>query len=85
MSAPTVSALSEFVDTYHLWVLVIPLCLLGAYHALDLVVYLCFKFLAGANEYYYSYKTRCVENRRRYEQVAGESVVRALSHRAGAD
>jgi hypothetical protein len=87
MSATTASALSEFVDTYHLWFFILLLCLLGVYHFLDLVVYLCFKFLGGINESYYNYKTHCVENRRRHEKLAGESVsvASSLSHRAGAD
>lgn len=85
MSATTASALSEFVDTYHLWFFILPLRLLGVYHFLDLVVYLWFKFLGGINEAFYNYKTHCMENRRRHQQLAGESVVRSLSHRAGAD
>jgi hypothetical protein len=83
MSAPT-SILSEFIDTYHLWSVLIVFILLGVHHALDLGAHVWFRSLGNFNESYYSYKARCVENRRRYEQVAGESP-RALSHRAGGD
>jgi hypothetical protein len=76
------SSLSQLVDTYHLWSLLVPLCLLGAYEVLHLASYLLFRLLGDLNEARYTYQGRCVENRRRYEQVAGESV-RALSHRVG--
>jgi hypothetical protein len=76
------SYLFQFVATYHLSSLAVLFCLLGLSHALDFAVHLWFRFLANLNESYYSYKARCVENRHRYEQVAGESA-RALSHRAG--
>ena len=81
---PPGSSLSQFVDTYHLWSLLIPLCLLGTYEVLHLASYLWFRLLGDFNEAQYGYQSRCVENRRRHEQVAGESG-RALSHRAGAD
>jgi hypothetical protein len=84
MSAPITSSLSEFVDAYHLWSVVIAFVLLGVYHALDLGLLLCFRFLGDVNEAYYHYKTRCVENQRRHEQFANEPV-RALAQRAGAD
>jgi hypothetical protein len=71
------SLLSEFVDTYHLWSLLVPLCLLGTYEVLHLASYLWFRLRGDFNEAQYGYKVRCVENKRRYEQVAG------LSHRAG--
>jgi len=74
MLAPSVSSLSQFVDTYHLWSLVIPLCLLGTYEVLHLASYLLFRLLGDFDEERYNYRTRCVENRRRHEQVAGESV-----------
>jgi hypothetical protein len=84
MSTPAGSVLSEFVDTYHLWSLLVPLCLLGTYEVLHLASYLWFRLRGDFNEAQYSYQSRCVENRHRYEQVAGESI-RALSHRAGGD
>ena len=72
MPSPPDSALSQFVDAYHLWSLVLPVFLLGAYHLLDLGAHLWFRSLGNINEAYYSYKTRCAENRRRYEQAVGE-------------
>jgi hypothetical protein len=84
MPAAPGSSLSQFVDSYHLWSLVLTVFLLGVYHLLDLGAHLWFRSLGNINEAYYSYKARCVENRRRYEQVAAESV-RALSHRVGGD
>jgi hypothetical protein len=82
MLAPPGSSISQFVDAYHLWDLIVLLCLLGLHHALDLGSHLWFRSLGNMNEAYYGYKTRCVENRRRYEQVAAEPV-RALSRGAG--
>jgi len=84
MLAPPSSSLSQFVDAYHLWSLVIPLFLLGAYHLMDLAAHLWFRSLGNINEAYYAYKARCLENRRRYEQVA-DHPVRPLSRGAGAD
>jgi hypothetical protein len=78
------SSLSEFTDSYHLWSVVILLCLMGIYHLAGLLIHLGFRLCGDAHEEYYNFKARTVENRRRYEQVAGESV-RALSHRAGGD
>jgi hypothetical protein len=71
MSTPSGSLLSEFVDTYHLWSLVIVFIVLGVHHAVDLGAHLWFRSLGNVNEAYYSYKARCLENKRRYEQVAG--------------
>jgi hypothetical protein len=84
MLVPPGSSLSQFVDAYHLWSFVLPVFFLGAYHLLDLAVHLCFKSLGNFHEAYYGYKTRCVEDRRRYAQVANESA-RTLSRSAGAD
>jgi len=71
MSAPSGSVFSEFVDTYHLWSLLVPLCLLGAYEVLHLASYLWFRLLGDFNEARCSYQARCVENKRHYERVAG--------------
>jgi len=64
-------SLSQFVDTYHLWSLLVPLCLLGAYEVLHLASYLLFRLLGDFNEARCSYRARCVENKRHYERVAG--------------
>ena len=70
MPAPPSSSISQFVDAYHLWSLVLPVFLLGAYHLLDLAAFLWFKSLGNIHEAYYVYKTRCLETKRRYEQIA---------------
>ena len=80
MLPPASSSLSQFVDTYHLWSGLILLSLFGVYHILAVGVWHWFRFIGDANEAYYAYKTRRIENQRRYEQVAA-----ALSNRAGAD
>jgi hypothetical protein len=74
MSAPSASVLSEFVDSYHLWSLVIVFIVLGVHHAVDLGTHLCFRSLGNINEEYYGYKARCLENKRRYAQVSREPV-----------
>jgi hypothetical protein len=84
MSVASASVLSEFIDTYHLWSVVLLLCLMGIYHLAGLLIHWGFRLCSDAHEEYYNFKARTVENRRRYEQVAGESG-RALSHRAVAD
>lgn len=63
---------SEFIDRYDLWSWVILFCLLGVYHFLTVAIWHWFRLLGEINEAYFSYKTRCVENRRRHQQVAGE-------------
>ena len=81
---PDSSSLSHFIETYHLLYWLILFSLLGVYHFVTVAIWHWFRLLGEVNEAYYSYKTRCAENKRRYEQVARESV-RALSHRAGGD
>jgi hypothetical protein len=83
MPAPPSSSLSQFVDSYHLWSLVIPVFLLGVYHLLHLSAYLGSRLLGDFNEAYYNLKARCLENRRRYEQISTEAP-RALSRGATA-
>jgi hypothetical protein len=65
------ASLSRIVDTYHLWSLLVPLCLLGAYEVLHLGSYLLFRLLGDFNEARCSYLARCAENKRHYERVAG--------------
>jgi hypothetical protein len=84
MSAPSSSFLSQFVDNPHLWDFVILFLVLGVYHFLTITILHGFRFMGEINEAYYAYKARCVENRRRYEQVAREPD-RAFSHHAGGD
>jgi hypothetical protein len=84
MPGPPASSVSQFIETYHLWSVVVLLCALGLYELLSITVWLWYRLLSEAHEAHFGYKTRCVENRRRYEQVAGEPS-RILSHRAGAD
>ncbi len=84
MLAPAGSSLSQFVDAYHLWYPLLTLSLLGIYEVLHIGFYLLFRLLGDFDEARYGYKTRCVENRRRHEQVAAEPP-RALSRGAGAD
>jgi hypothetical protein len=67
MSA-TPSPLSQLIDAYHLWSLVIPLCVLGAYHAMGIIIQEGFHLCREVHEAYYTFKTRCRENKRRYEQ-----------------
>lgn len=82
---PTSSGpLFHFIDTFHLWSIVIVFIVLGVHHAIDLGVHLWFQSLGNVNEAYYAYKARCLENKRRYEQITGEPR-RALSHRVGGD
>jgi hypothetical protein len=83
MSLTRPSILSEFTDSYHLWSLIIPLVVLGILHLLDFTICLGFRFLAHANESYYDYKTRCVENRRRHEKLSGKSVSCLSQHPGG--
>jgi hypothetical protein len=82
MLAPSGSSLSQFVDAYHLWDALLLLAVLGVYHFLTIAMLHGFRFLGEVNETYYSYKIRCVENRRRYQQVTAEPV-RALGRRPG--
>jgi hypothetical protein len=84
MPAPSSSVLSEFIDTYHLWSLVLLLSLMGVYHLAGLLIHWGFRLCGDAHEEYCNFKARTVENRRRYERVVGEPD-RAVAHRAGAD
>ena len=72
MSSPD-SFLFHFMDEYHLWSWVLLLSLFGVYHFVTVAVWHWFRLLGEVNEAYYCYKTRCVENRRRYEQLTAES------------
>jgi hypothetical protein len=67
------SALSQLVDSYHLWDCLILFVVLGVYHFLTITILHGFRFLGEVNEAYYNYRARCAENRRRYKQVVAES------------
>ena len=84
MPVPPGSSISQFVDAYHLWSPVLLLCLLGAYEFLHLTSYLLFRLLGDFAEDKYNCKTRVIETKRRYAQIANESA-RTLSRSAGAD
>jgi hypothetical protein len=77
MFATTSSSLSQFVDSYHLWSVVLLLSLMGVYHLAGLLIHWGFRLCGDAHEEYYNFKARIVENRRRYGQ--------AIGHRAGVD
>jgi hypothetical protein len=83
---PTGSSLSEFIDTYHLWSVVLLFSLMDVYHFAGLLIHWGFRLCGDAHEEYYNFKARIVENRRRYKRATNQEVeTKALPHHAAAD
>jgi hypothetical protein len=74
MHLPSDSSILQFIQAYDLVYLLLFLSLLGIYHFVTIVIWHWFHMLKEANDAYYDYKRRCLENRRglenrrRYEQ-----------------
>jgi hypothetical protein len=71
-AAPASSAFSAFTDTYHLWSVIILLCVMGIYHLAGLLLHWGFRLCGDAHEEYYAFKVRCAENRDRFSKTVGE-------------
>jgi hypothetical protein len=69
MPAPTYHV-SSFLKKYHLWSLVLFLCLLGLRDAASLAVWSWYRLRIEIDEASYSYQTHHLENKRDYEQRA---------------
>lgn len=78
MTAVASSSLSEFTDSYHLWSVIILLCLMGLYHLAGLMIHWGFRLCGDAHEEYYAFKARCAENRDRFLKTVGDGERRVL-------
>jgi hypothetical protein len=66
--------LSKFLSKYHLWSLVVFLCLMGVRDAVSYGVWSYYKLRDEIDEEVYVYKEHRAEHKRHYEQVATDDV-----------
>lgn len=62
---------SNFLKKYHLWSLILFLCLLGLRDTLSLAVWSWYRLRMEIDEASYNYQTHHIENKRHYDRVAG--------------
>ncbi len=72
MPAP-LDPVSKFLRKYHLWSLVVFLCLLGLRDVVSLAVWSWYRLRTEIDEASYTYQTHHLDNKRNYEQRASSS------------
>ncbi len=72
MSAPN-DPVSNFLSKYHLWSIVIFLCLLGVRDSVSYAVWSWYELRKEIDELSYTYKAHHLENERNFEQRASSS------------
>jgi len=72
--------ISSFLKEYHLWSLVLFLCLLGFRDTIGFAIWSWYKLRCEIDEASYGYKAHHVENKRRYEQIVSDSATQEHRH-----